>query len=150
MFYEIQENIYSFFKAFLKNVLRVHFGTPVGAPSMPTTLTQSRAKLLSMSFFTSYFIQSKLIVGILSIGAARRGTQGTSPPPRNWKNCCRKMMLFPKALFLATTFPKIDKNSILLMNFYQKISKFSQNFQTISILRPNARKINAGLLKFCW
>ena len=54
------------------------------------------------------------------------------------------MMLFPKALFLATTFPKIDKNSTFLMNFYQKISKFSENFPTICIFRPNARKINAG------
>ena len=27
-------------------------------------------------------------------------------PPPTGKNCCRKMMLFPKALFLATTFPK--------------------------------------------
>ena len=57
----------------------------------------------------------------------RGGTRGTSPP-RNWKNCCRKMMLFPKALFLATTFPKIDKNAIFLMNFYQRIfSKFPNN-----------------------
>ena len=53
------------------------------------------------------------------------------------------MMLFPKALFLATTLPKIDKNSIFLMNLYQKISKFSQNFPTICIFRPNVRKINA-------
>ena len=58
------------------------------------------------------------------------------------------MILFPKALFLATTFPKIDKNSIFLMNFYQKISTFSQIFPTICIFRPNARKINAGFLNF--
>ena len=59
------------------------------------------------------------------------------------------MMLFPKALFLATTFPKIDKNSIFLMNFYQKISEFSHNFPTICIFRPDALKINAGFVKFC-
>ena len=53
-------------------------------------------------------------------------TGNVPPPPEIEKNCCRKMMLFPKALFLATTFPKIDKNSIFLMNIYQKISKFSQ------------------------
>ena len=58
------------------------------------------------------------------------------------KNCCRKMILFPKALFLAT-FPKIVKNSIFLMNFYQKFSKISQNFPTIRVFRPKARKINA-------
>ena len=72
---------------------------------------------------------------------------GFKPPNR--KNCRRKMMLFSKALFFATTFPKIDKNSIFLVNFCQKISKFSRNFPTICIFRPNARKSNAGFLKFC-
>ena len=44
------------------------------------------------------------------------------------KNCCRKMRLFQRALFLATTFPKIVKNSIFVLNFpncwkfFQKIS----------------------------
>ena len=94
-----------------------------------------------------YKIQKKT----LEYGHRRRqeGTQGTSPPPKLEK-CCRKMRLFPKARFLATSFPKIDKNSNFLTNFYQKISKFSQNFPTICIFRPNARKINAVFLKFCW
>ena len=35
-------------------------------------------------------------------------------------------MLFPKALFLATNFPKNRQNSIFLLNFHQKISKFPQ------------------------
>ena len=39
------------------------------------------------------------------------------------------MMLFPKALFLATTFPKIVKNSIFPLNFYQKFLKISQQFE---------------------
>ena len=69
-------------------------------------------------------------------------------PPPKLKKCCRKMMLFQRALFL-TTFPKIDKNSMFLMNFYQKISKFSQNSPKICIFRRNARKINAAFLKFC-
>ena len=60
----------------------------------------------------------------------------TERPPEIEKKCRRKMMLFPKALLLATTFPQIDKNSIFLMNFYQKFSKFSQNFPTICIFRP--------------
>ena len=38
--------------------------------------------------------------------------------PRNGKNCSRKMMLFAEALFVATTFPKILKNSIFLLNFH--------------------------------
>ena len=56
-------------------------------------------------------------------------------------------MLFPKGLFVATTFPKIVKNSIFLLNYYQKFSKISQNFPTTCDFRPNARKINA-FLKF--
>ena len=72
------------------------------------------------------------------------GQRERSPPPEIGKNCCRQMMLFPKDLFLATAFPKIDKNSSFLMNFYQKISRFSQHFRRICIFRPNARKINAG------
>ena len=57
-------------------------------------------------------------------------------------------MLFPKAQFLATTFPKVAQNSIFILNFYQKFSKFSQNFQTISIIRPNARKINTLFVNY--
>ena len=79
----------------------------------------------------------------------QRGTQGTSPP-RNRKNCCRKMVLFPKALFLATTFPKLAKHLIFLLNFYQNFSKFSQNFPTICVFRPNARKSNEWFVKFFW
>ena len=76
------------------------------------------------------------------------GTQGTFPPPEIEKNCCRKMMLFPKALFLASTLPKFAKNSFFLLNSYQKFSKFSQNFQTVCVFCPNARKSNAWFVKF--
>ena len=58
-------------------------------------------------------------------GVARGNTPNVPPPPEIGKNCCRKMMLFPMALFLAAKFPKLAKNSIFLLNFYQK---FSQNF----------------------
>ena len=58
------------------------------------------------------------------------------------------MMLFPNALFLATTFPKIVKNSIFLMKFYQNFSKISQIFPTICVFPPKARKINAWFVKF--
>ena len=34
------------------------------------------------------------------------GRQGTVPPPPKLKKCCRKMMLFPRALFLETSFQK--------------------------------------------
>ena len=80
----------------------------------------------------------------------RQGEHMERPPPEIEKNCCRKMVLFPKALFLATTFPKLAKNWIFLLNFYQNFSKLSQIFKTISIFRQNTRKSNTGLVKFFW
>ena len=57
-------------------------------------------------------------------------------------------MLFPKALFLVTNFPKIIKNSIFSLNFHQKFAKFSQNCPIMCVFLPNARKINAGFVNF--
>ena len=91
-----------------------------------------------------YKFSAKIIKLAYNNSGAPRGNTKNVPPPEIEK-CCRKMMLFPKALFLATAFPKIDKNQIFLKNFYRGISKFSQNFPTICIFRPNARRINAGL-----
>ena len=79
----------------------------------------------------------------------RRRQGGTgNVRPRNWKKCCRKMVLFPKALFLATTFLKLSKNSIFLLNFYQKFSKISQSFPTICIIRPNGKKWTHRFVNF--
>ena len=67
--------------------------------------------------------------------------------PEMEKDCCRKMILFPKALFLGTTFQKIVKNSIFQLNFYKKFLKISQNFPTIRVFRPIAQKINVWFVK---
>ena len=57
------------------------------------------------------------------------------------------MMLFPRALFVATIFPKIDKNSLFLLNFHLNFVKVSP---TNCVFRQNARKFNAGFLNFFW
>ena len=57
------------------------------------------------------------------------------------------MVLFPKALFLVTNFPKIVKNSIFLLNFHQKFSKVSQYFPTNCVFRPDTQKLNAWFEK---
>ena len=75
-------------------------------------------------------------------GAARGGNR-ERPPPEIEKNCCRKMVLFPKVLFLATTFPKLTKISIFLLNFYQQ---FSQNFQTMSVSSQTREKVTHDLI----
>ena len=72
------------------------------------------------------------------IGAAR-GNTGNVPP--KWK----KLLLFPKALFLATTFPK----KLNIQFFYWIFIPIFQNFATIWMFRPCAQKINAGFLTFC-
>ena len=59
------------------------------------------------------------------------------------------LLLFRKALFLATTLPKIVKNSIFLLKFNRNFSKFSQKFHSICVCRPNVRKFSSGFVKFC-
>ena len=58
---------------------------------------------------------------------SRQGEQRERPPPRNGKNCGRKMMLPQKDLFFATNFPKIVKKSFFILNCYKKC-KISQPF----------------------
>ena len=80
-----------------------------------------------------------------------QGGKGEIPPPPKPKNCCRKMVLFPKALFLVTNFQKKIKNknkkiknSIFLRTFIKKFQNFKKkNFPTICVFRPNAQKMNA-------
>ena len=56
-----------------------------------------------------------------------KGERGKSPPPRNRKNCYRKMVVFPKALFLVTNFRKNVKNQNKKFNF--SIAFSSKNFK---------------------
>ena len=79
------------------------------------------------------------------MGVAR---EGVTPPPKP-KNCCRKMMLFPKALFVVTNFPKI----IIIIQFFYSI--FIKNFQIFSKFSNNLcfsskkrEKLTHALLNF--
>ena len=76
-----------------------------------------------------------------------RGEHRERPPPRNLKNCCRKMTLFPEALFFATTFPKVAKNSIFLVNLYQNLPNFLKISKQF-VFCPNARKVNTWFVEF--
>ena len=51
----------------------------------------------------------------LKINHRRR--QGEDRDLPGMEKNCRKIVLFPKALFLAITFQKILKNSIFILNF---------------------------------
>ena len=57
-------------------------------------------------------------------------------------------MLFPKALFLATAFPKIDKNSVLLLNFYQKCQNFLKISQQFVFIVKTREKLTLSFLNF--
>ena len=56
------------------------------------------------------------------------------------------MALFPNGLFLATAFPKIAKNSIFLLNFYQKFSKFSKISKQFVFFVQTREKLTHGFL----
>ena len=63
-------------------------------------------------------------------GRSQGGKGGKFPPPPNRKNCCRKMVLFPKALFLVTNIRKKIKNKNKKFNFSIEFS--SKNFKIFS------------------
>ena len=94
-----------------------------------------------------YVIHQNLLRNHIHSVAYAGGLGGFEPPPTG-KNCCRKMMLFPKFLFLAITFPKIDKNSTFPLNFHQKLSKFSQIFPKQLCFSSKRAKIWRMVLKF--
>ena len=57
------------------------------------------------------------------------------------------MVLFPKALFLVTNFPKIIIKYNFSIEFSSKIFKISQNFPTIWVFCPNGEKWTHGFVK---
>ena len=77
-------------------------------------------------YIFEYIYSPNLQESPLNIGAAK-GDIGNVPPPPEMEKCCRKMMLFPKALFLATTFQKLLKLNFSI-EFSAKNLKISQNF----------------------
>ena len=56
------------------------------------------------------------------------GVWGVWTPPRTGKNCCRKMMLFPKFLFFATNFPKNRYKFNFSIEFSSKRFKIFSKF----------------------
>ena len=59
-----------------------------------------------------------------------------------------KMMLFQKAIFIIK-FPEIVKNSIFLLNFYQKLKDFlRKRFPKNLCFSPKRKKLTDGLLNF--
>ena len=68
----------------------------------------------------------------------QEGTQGTWRCPK-WEKMLEKNDVISKSFLVATTIPKIVKNSIFLLNFYQKFSKNISKFPN-NVFRPNTRK----------
>ena len=59
------------------------------------------------------------------------------------------MILFPKALFLATTFPKIVKNSLNFpIEFLSKIFENFSKFPKFVFFAQTREKLTHGLLNF--
>ena len=81
--------------------------------------------------------------GRLEGGGVEHGN--VPPPPEIGKNC-RNLMLFSKALFLATTFPEIVGKSFFRLSFLPKISKYSENF--LNHLRFSSKREKIELMVF--
>ena len=78
-------------------------------------------------------------------GRSQRGKQGNLRPLPKPKNCC-KMMLFPKALFLVRTFPKIVKKFKFPIEFSSKIFKIFSKFPNNVFFIQTREIITHGLL----
>ena len=74
--------------------------------------------------------------------------RGNKEFPEMWKDCCRKMVLFSQALFIATTFPNRVKFSIFQLNFHQRFSRCSQNFPNQLCFSSKRTKILGKDFKF--
>ena len=83
---------------------------------------------------------------LLSISADRR-KHVEHPTRPKWETCSRKLLLFLKLLFIAIV-SKIVKTPISLLNFYQKLSKLSQNFPCC-VSRQKGRK-NKRVVFYCF
>ena len=72
-------------------------------------------------------------------------------PPGNRKNCCRKLVLFPKALFLVTNFRKIklknkNKNQFFNSSFIKNFQNFLKISQQFAFFVQTRKKLTNGLL----
>ena len=54
------------------------------------------------------------------------------------------MMLFPKALYLATTFPKIVKKSIFQLNVYENFQRFLKISKEFVFFVQKSEKLTQG------
>ena len=95
--------------------------------------------------FLFYFIT--FLDDISSERAPGRGEHGNvSPPPEIGKNWCSNLMLFSKAVFIATTFPDLVGKSFFYWLFFKNFQNFLKIFSTICVFRPIARNMNAWFL----
>ena len=78
-----------------------------------------------------------------TIGAAR-GNTGKVPAPME-KIVAEKWCYF-RLHYFSNYLPKLVKNSIFLLNFYQKLRKLS-HYSHHCVVRPNARKMIAWFVK---
>ena len=81
-----------------------------------------------------------LVLDFISSIDGFRGEGGKSPPPEAEKIVVENVVISEGSIF-SNKFSKNNfKNAIFLLNFHQKSSKFSQNFPTICVFRPNGEK----------
>ena len=82
-------------------------------------------------------------------GAPHGRSQGEIPPPERGKIVVENGVISEGSIF-SNNFSKNNLKFYFLIEFLSKIFKISQNFPTICVFRPNARKINALFVKLFW
>ena len=77
------------------------------------------------------------------------GPQGTFPPPTpKSKKLLKKNGVISEGSIFATTFLKLAKNSIFLLNFYKNFQKFLNVSQQFVFFVQTAKNEHIGLLNF--
>ena len=103
--------------------------------------------LLSILICTGQMAYTPCYLNTLYIGGFM-GVRGENPP-RSRKNCCRKMVLFPNALFLVTNFPKIiQKMQFFYCIFIKNFQIFLKISQQFVFFVQTCEKIKQGLLNY--
>ena len=104
----------------------------------------SESRKLQIRFLTTHAQHTMHLHWLLE----GRGTGERHPPPKSQKDCCRDLMLFSYALFLATTFPEIVGKIICNWVFFPKIQSFLKVYTTICVFRPNEGNANTVFKEF--
>ena len=98
------------------------------------------------NIFPSIYLLARVSITELWIGLGFE--RGTWKPP-NWKKLFRNLVLFSMSLFLATTFPKLERKLFFQLNFRLENFKHTLKFSAPFLFSSNPQN-NPIFLKISW